>query len=294
MKRLVLLVLVASCGRERCMERLEERARPSRASESFEWPEAVPIEHLHLTRDELAWDPVTDVSNQARSTGVCPDPLPPAPNVLVTGGADQAFGLYEVLRLERPGVRIAPDVPYSRVQWLFDRMRRTGMTQVDLRRIRCTRSCAPQALRVWLSDWPARGEHFPRDRVRAEIESERAVDAHRAGAFVIFSEPAPPSGFHLHVVETETGWRVSSLGGDLAPGCELTTVDPIDTVTHEAGLDRLTACLRQVKREFPDEEYVALTPADSTPWTDVVNLIEHVRMDGGSEFFPEVLLPPGN
>lgn len=122
------------------------------------------------------------------------------------------------------------------------------------------------------------------------------------------------STLNLSVTITGSGIIVSGSGGKLAPGCTDTQsgrvvtvpkrgaefewtreVQQGDRVVTQPGptAEALTACVRQVKQQFPDETQVILSADPEIIFQDVVGAMDALRGPGPDELFPDVMLSAG-
>ena len=293
-RALLMISLLSACNDD-CMDALRARARPSEAVAWPTWEQAVPSPHLVLVRGELLWDEATDAYDEAVRTARCPDPLPALPRVVarIEGDELQRDGLYSLFA-QLPGLRIEPDVPFSDVRLVLSAFRDAGLRAVTLRQIRCHgTTCAPEQLRVGL----ALDDHLDRAEL-IDIAPDlglpgRVPRSTRRTELILDLDGLPEEQVFLAltVSETATGWAIAVSGGRVAPGCELTTRERIDTVSRESGLDGLSACMSRIKRDFPEETMVAFVPRAETPWRDVAMQIARLRFEGDEELFPAIVFP---
>lgn len=102
---------------------------------------------------------------------------------------------------------------------------------------------------------------------------------------------------NLSVFVTPNGVTVTGSGGKLAPGCTTTATGDVITVPKtSAGYDwaGLTACVRAVKAEFPDEQRVTVSADPLIEYQDLVWAMDAIRGGEGDDvLFDEVLLSAG-
>ncbi len=107
---------------------------------------------------------------------------------------------------------------------------------------------------------------------------------------------ADEPSLNLSVTLTETGAIVTGSNGKLAPGCTSTVTGRVVTVPKKGNQfdwEGLTACVAQVKKEFPDETKVIVSADPLIEYQDVVAAMDSVRNKGADELFPDVLLSGG-
>ena len=122
------------------------------------------------------------------------------------------------------------------------------------------------------------------------------------------------STLNLSVTITGAGIIVSGSGGKLAPGCTDTQSGRVLTVPARGGnfewtrqsrqgervvtspgatAEALTACVREVKRHFPDETQVILSADPEIEFENIVGAMDALRGPGPDELFPDVMLSAG-
>lgn len=101
---------------------------------------------------------------------------------------------------------------------------------------------------------------------------------------------------NLNVTVTEKGVIVSGSGGKLAPGCDDIEAGGSVTVPKaktEYDWPGLTKCVAKVKANFADETSVTISADPTIHYEHVVAAMDHVRNDGDTELFPQVLIAVG-
>ncbi len=109
---------------------------------------------------------------------------------------------------------------------------------------------------------------------------------------------------NLSVTVTPGGIVVAGSGGKLAPGCRDTASGRVITVpvgtrrlpngsTEAYDWAALTACLAQVKTQFPEETQVILSADPDIQYEQIVHAMDAMRVSGETELFPNVMLSAG-
>ncbi len=110
----------------------------------------------------------------------------------------------------------------------------------------------------------------------------------------VVDAPAPaPLALGLALAIEPAGIVVRGSGGRLAPGCETMDTGPAPTVPARAGapdLEALRACLRRVKRAFPEETNVIVLAAPAIPFEQLARVIGAARGTATETLFPDVSL----
>lgn len=122
------------------------------------------------------------------------------------------------------------------------------------------------------------------------------------------------STLNLSVTITSAGIIVSGSGGKLAPGCTSTQSGRVITVPPRNGnfnwvqetrqgdriitrpgptAEALTACVREVKQQFPDETQVILSADPEIEFEHIVGAMDALRGPGPEPLFPDVMLSAG-
>ncbi len=108
---------------------------------------------------------------------------------------------------------------------------------------------------------------------------------------------APPEpSLNLNVTVAQNGIIVAGSGGKLAPGCTETASGRVMTVPKigsDYNWEALTACVAQVKREFPDETKVTISGDPLVTYQDIISAMDAVRNKDSDVLFPDVLLSAG-
>ncbi len=103
-------------------------------------------------------------------------------------------------------------------------------------------------------------------------------------------------GLRLSVTVAEGGIIVAGSGGKLASGCVTTEAGRATTVPRtSAGYDwgALTACVSEVKREFPNETQVTISGDPRVTYQDIISAMDAVRSNGDLPLFADVRLSAG-
>ncbi len=102
---------------------------------------------------------------------------------------------------------------------------------------------------------------------------------------------------NLTVYILPNGVSFSGSNGFLRPDCNTTGTGRTITVPMRSpgqyDWARVGECAAMVKRRFPEETRVTLTPDANVEFQQLVNAMDAVRINGTEELFPQILLSAG-
>lgn len=116
-----------------------------------------------------------------------------------------------------------------------------------------------------------------------------------AGSGSVGEDSWEEESLNLSVTITAEGTIVAGSGGKLGPGCETVASGRVISVpwTSEPDWTALSACLRKVKTQFPDEASVIVSADPDTPVAQLAQAIAAAAEDHDGELFPVFMLSAG-
>lgn len=106
-----------------------------------------------------------------------------------------------------------------------------------------------------------------------------------------------PPTLNLTVYVLPNGISISGTNGFLRPDCRTTgsgrTITVPTTGPDTYDWARVTACIAQVKSQFPDENRITIAPDSTIAFQHLIEAMDAVKMNGTEVLFENVLLAAG-